>query len=441
MDDPYAEAPLNLRKQEIRLVKLEHSTDTEPIRCSLRSYAIDDDCPAYVALSYAWGPKERHDDILLNGVGFPIGRSLWSFLAQMRSQHQYMTFWIDALSINQANVQEQNHQVQMMRQIYSKAHSVWIWLGEADLGTHSDLAMQFLESQKPTVDKEFENPKFWDPKRARAVSALFERTYWTRIWIVQEVLLARKATLLCGSKQVQWTKLLHLITNLQIVADRGQAFCIIGASNILASPAAVIVRAKFNWNESSQPLSKLLELYRYQHSTDIRDKVYALHGLASDSDGIRVDYTLHPIDLFVTVIYHACLNGTQSKPELLWFAIMMCAVLEVYCEERELLFHISVARGDSVEKDYRLSRRSHHWSKDYVCFIKGCDVSFSTSSERTLHMRRHMRNAIRVLGPTEDSGQKEIGHVKAIGHCTTGGLELIDEERWRPLACNYFSYR
>lgn len=166
MENPYVEAPLNLQEQEIRLVKLEHSHVSEPIKCSLQTYKLDDQFPAYVALSYAWGIKNRHDDVQLNGLPFAVGRSLWSFLHQMRVQHQYITFWIDAISINQANVLEQNHQVQMMRRIYTHAHSVWVWLGEVDDLTYSDIGMQYIRAREPFGDREFNYKKLWNPRKA-----------------------------------------------------------------------------------------------------------------------------------------------------------------------------------------------------------------------------------------------------------------------------------
>jgi hypothetical protein len=183
MEDPYSEAPLDLHNQQIRLIKLEHSNDSEPIKCTLRCHTLNDDCPAYVALSYAWGPKQRHDDILLNGVLVPVGRSLWTFLYQMRSQYQYITFWIDALSINQSNVHEQNHQVQMMGQIYSSAHSVWVWLGVADHAVNSDVAMHFLKTRKKFHGRGVKYKDLWNSRTAMAILALYKRNYWKRIWM------------------------------------------------------------------------------------------------------------------------------------------------------------------------------------------------------------------------------------------------------------------
>jgi hypothetical protein len=183
MVNPHTTVPLSLRDHEIRLVTLKQSDESEPIKCSLEAHVLDENCPEYVALSYTWGSKERHADILLNGVMVPVGRSLWSFLQEMRAQHQYIDFWIDAICIDQLNVLEQNHQVQMMRQIYSKAQSVWIWLGEADTVTNSDLAMQFFKISKHTGNPKPDLCKLWTPLIARAVWALCLRDYWSRIWM------------------------------------------------------------------------------------------------------------------------------------------------------------------------------------------------------------------------------------------------------------------
>ncbi|KAH7088438.1 heterokaryon incompatibility protein-domain-containing protein [Paraphoma chrysanthemicola] len=358
--DVYAAEPLDLRNQEIRLVKLEHSTGSELIKCSLRVDKLDEECPAYVALSYSWGPKERHDDILLNGCTFSVGRSLWSFLHQMREQHLYLTFWIDALSINQADVKEQNHQVQMMREIYSSAHSVWVWLGEVDAATDSNLAMHYIQTRLPFGGDNANFRRLWSPKKADAVLALCERPYWKRIWIVQEIMLAKKASIWCGNKQVSWNKLQQLMADLQTVLDRGRALHTIAVLQVLDSPAAVIVRAKSNWDGSPQPLTKLLELYRSQQSTNIRDKVYALHGLASDSAGIAINYEIHPKDLLVEVLYHASTSQSskadmkQTIKGLIRFAKIMNEILDVNCAVEELEFHISVARRDGIEKDYGL---------------------------------------------------------------------------------------
>ncbi|KAH6865251.1 heterokaryon incompatibility protein-domain-containing protein, partial [Alternaria rosae] len=313
--DPYVDVPLNLGRKNIRLVTIEPSHASGPMKCILQSHALDE-CPAYVALSYAWGTKQQYDKIRINGSSFPVGRNLWHFLHQMRTQHQHVSFWIDAISIDQANVFEQNHQVQMMREIYTQAYSV-----------------------------------FWTARKAKAVLELCERGYWRRIWIVQEVLLAKHVQILCGGYCVGWTKLQQLLEDFQAISDRGRSLHVVGVPAVLESSAAIIIRAKAQWNGVPQPFTSLLEQYRRQHSTDVRDKVYALHGLASDSGMIPINYRIDPKQLLTQMICHVCsplaptivMEIARSSTGLLGFAKLMQESLKVFCDREELGRLIAVA--------------------------------------------------------------------------------------------------
>ena len=45
-----------------------------------------------------------------------------------------MRYWVNALSINQKDTTERNHQLKRMQEIYSKARATVVWLGnERDL--------------------------------------------------------------------------------------------------------------------------------------------------------------------------------------------------------------------------------------------------------------------------------------------------------------------
>jgi hypothetical protein len=249
MKNPYAVAPIDNQRKEIRLVKLEPSGPFEPTKCTLRTYVLGDDPPIYTALSYSWGPKERFNEIELNGCSFPVGRSLWSMLYRTQQQLDYKNalIWIDALCINQEDTRERNHQVQLMRQIYSNASLVWVWLGEGD--NNSDLAMRYIKRREPLEHSNANFSKLWNSQKASAVLQLCERAYWTRIWIVQEVMLAKEIVVMCGDQEVPWTRIQQLIDDLQIVHDRGRAIHTPGVSAVLESQAAVIVRAKSSWDE------------------------------------------------------------------------------------------------------------------------------------------------------------------------------------------------
>jgi hypothetical protein len=423
--DAYLDAPLNLQEREIRLVKLEHSHVSEPIKCTLRSYAIDGEHPAYVALSYSWGLKERFDDIQLNGVAYSVGRSLWTFLHQMRSQHQYLTFWIDAISINQTNIHERNHQVRLMRHIYSRAHSVWVWLGEADRMNSSDTAMRYIETRKPMGSKGFNYKRFWIAPTGRAVLALFQREYWTRIWIVQEIQLARKLTILCGEEHASGSQLQELMRDLQSILDRGRAVHTPGLMDVLDSPAATIIRAKMQWNGDPLPLTMLLRRYRNQHSTDVRDKVYALHGLASNSHAIPINYNITPEELLVEIIYHTCSPEASksdlkmSKKDLLHFAKSLREALKATCTEEELRFYVSRAKGGGISTEDYMTRvrgnetTSNRGNGDTVLaevlrpfWEPGRDVALPQIDSRLI--ARNDASAMRELRELEESDELKV---------------------------------
>ena len=430
-ESPYVDVPLNLRRKSIRLVTLEHGDASGPIKCILQSHALDE-CPAYVALSYAWGTQQRYDKIRINGSSFPVGRNLWHFLHQMRTQRHHVTFWIDAISIDQANVFEQNHQVQMMREIYTQAYSVWIWLGEADHTTHSDVAMRYLSRRAAWSGKDVDLKKFWNARKAKAVRELFERGYWSRIWIVQEVLLAKEVSVLCGDQCIGWTRLQQLLDDLEAISGRGRSFHVFGVAAVLDSPAGIIIRAKAQWNGVPQPFTLLLEQYHRQHSTDVRDKVYALHGLASDSSMIPINYRIDPKQLLTQMICHACspiapkMGTKRSSTGLLDFAKLMQESLKILCDRAELGRHVEVAWWNRIVFcNFDSSRRVWYtWRLDLHESGKGFGQNIDD-------MTRYRDKSL-LLQPSDSPEQGGVlGCVTEKGsyHCSVRGCRIDIGER------------
>ncbi|OAL43075.1 heterokaryon incompatibility, partial [Pyrenochaeta sp. DS3sAY3a] len=92
--------------------------------------AWNSDFPSYSCLSYMWGDPEEQHAILINGKTFKVRRNLWDFLRVAQTKLFNNFLWIDALCIDQQNTQERNHQVQQMGNIYSRAKTVLLWLGD-----------------------------------------------------------------------------------------------------------------------------------------------------------------------------------------------------------------------------------------------------------------------------------------------------------------------
>jgi len=99
--------------------------------------------------------------------------------------------WIDAVCIDQSNISERSHQVMLIREIYTNAETVDIWLGsDAALGGE---IVEFLEMAGRDIDPKQRllssletnaevNKDLW-----KAILLLFKREYWKRVWIIQEV--------------------------------------------------------------------------------------------------------------------------------------------------------------------------------------------------------------------------------------------------------------
>jgi Heterokaryon incompatibility protein (HET) len=95
-------------------------------------------------------------------------------------------------------VLERNHQVNLKSRIYSQASLVVVWPGPED--KNSSIGMKFLNrwrngSRRPSEDQD------------DAIEALCSRAYWARLWIVQEIILAKDLLILSCEDECKWIKL------------------------------------------------------------------------------------------------------------------------------------------------------------------------------------------------------------------------------------------
>jgi len=122
----------------IRLLDLAAGSEHDSIDCRLAVYCLQS-LPEYKALSYCWGDASKKRTIRCNDQAFQVTRSLYSCLLDLRQPEEDLTLWIDAICISQMNLTEREQQVGIMREIYSLAQEIFVWLGPGDKST--DLAM------------------------------------------------------------------------------------------------------------------------------------------------------------------------------------------------------------------------------------------------------------------------------------------------------------
>lgn len=126
--------PLNVEAYEIRMLRLpldEPEHGNRPISCELETISLINP-GLYTALSYCWGDPKITAPIIVNGAQIQVTVNLRNALLQLKARGT-TSVWIDALCINQTDVQERSLQVRNMQQIYSKAAEVLCYIGEASM--------------------------------------------------------------------------------------------------------------------------------------------------------------------------------------------------------------------------------------------------------------------------------------------------------------------
>lgn len=123
--------------------------------------------------------------------------------------------WYDALCINQNDNQERSQQVRNMRQIYSRAEEVFAWVGHGNrshslgnLGLRlSQIIQEITNAPKESFSLEVLGILGWSKDQSElseAATVFFGEQYWRRVWIIQEITVASKVTILYHDHEFRW---------------------------------------------------------------------------------------------------------------------------------------------------------------------------------------------------------------------------------------------
>ncbi|KAI0166875.1 HET-domain-containing protein [Hypoxylon sp. FL1284] len=322
----------------IRLIDLQPGKGRDLIVCKLRTVQLGLSAGQYDALSYFWGSQKNPMRIQVDDAGFNVGANLHSALVNLRYPDRHRTLWIDAICINQADIAERNMSVPLMRGIYSNAACTACFLGSREKTTPDlyammeDLAKEAKELQADGRPNNFDAfPSFirhfsHNPTRTSladkyngdlTVNYLVMRSWWHRVWTVQEMVLSQNAVLMIGRHAIKWETICLAVDhgfNLQIWMTSDLGFILDPVVVPYLTMRALTNRRRLQSLEHKSPSSQtvasdLLHLLihcRHRRSTDPRDKVYGVLGLLRDAQSdvvaakgstslqIKPDYT-HPV--------------------------------------------------------------------------------------------------------------------------------------------------
>ncbi|KAH8600659.1 heterokaryon incompatibility protein-domain-containing protein, partial [Bisporella sp. PMI_857] len=198
---------------EIRLIRMSRRLPGAELKCTFVQIAIEK-APQYEAISYTWGTGEKDRLIFIEDRWLPVTRNVHKILEDRGSYLRTRWLWIDAVCINQDNLEEKSTQVAMMGDIYSGADRVIVWLDNKEI-THSEVRdanflLELIAFNSMNLSKDLYDP----PTRVlgsythwKALSRLLSHPYWHRVWIIQEIAMAKKVHILYGSTYLSWEQL------------------------------------------------------------------------------------------------------------------------------------------------------------------------------------------------------------------------------------------
>ena len=210
-----------------------------------------------------------------------------------------------------------------MKKIYADAADVYVWLGEE--ADNSNVAMEFLVRQAAEELRQ-RGPGYhpvWPKKVGEALHMLCQRQYWRRIWIIQELLHAQKIIVWCGTRYFDWKHLETMYLKLRTLEDTNWFTHLSYHANVMQSTPATMIWQRAHYRHPATPaprLQTLIEIFRDWQCTDIRDKVFALVGMAAKECSIIPDYDSSPMK-----VYHGVLEVVDQGN--LQFASMLSQIL------------------------------------------------------------------------------------------------------------------
>lgn len=350
------------------------SSANSSLECEMRVFSLDEK-PVYKALSYRCTEAPPTQKIWLNDRSFYLRPNLYNFFCQISGEETHWMF-IDAICIDQDNLDERSQQVRLMRDVYMGAIQVIAWLGDAlvDTDWHFSAENVFtlywpdfkrtcgLKSFATWYEAEF--PSFFEYYGNKLLAAEAETEaapeqksnineekalifitpfllsdYWKRTWIIQEIVLAR-------SLMIRWKNLvlsgemIFSLLRLALGTDVVDQFLSFPAGDVMTS------MLELGYDKRSDPrhympnglaACQILSMRNRLHSTICQpvraiplhevlatffwhdchlpyDKIFGLLGVTSSV--LRADYRMPKLELFTRVVFETMLQfATKSMLE------------------------------------------------------------------------------------------------------------------------------
>lgn len=297
---------------QIRLLQLLPGSRRSQIDVSIETVSFGPrDRPGFEALSYTWGPEGDHGSVHVVGTSGSISvrQNLLEALYSLRLPNQPRCLWIDAICIDQNNLAERSEQVNVMARMYARAARVIAWIGTES--ATSVLALRSMNTIGQHTLADWGQPEVYyigrredrkhrltgkplldmKPKEISAMLELLSRSYFSRLWVYQEVHLgADHAVLVCGQSTIPWDAVRRTVLFLQsnIVIWKLNAY------KIISTDQWRYLRYLCDSDDSRRDFLDCLHRTRLAHCTDDRDRVFSVLSMLTQGHNLGLSKTYDP---------------------------------------------------------------------------------------------------------------------------------------------------
>ncbi|KAF2664280.1 hypothetical protein BT63DRAFT_460586 [Microthyrium microscopicum] len=485
-------------KDTIRLLLIHPRPPTSPLKCTLFETTISS-LPQYEAISYCWGKPERNSEIVVNDRLLKVPANALEVLKNRSSVWEPKLVWLDSVCINQRDSVEKGRQVLLMTEIYEKASTVSvellgtpdeeaimnamtykasqlgvspdciesIWQMESGVKPHKTAVLKrFMANIAADVFEELYQ-SYWRcettherdmydrfaPYRLSLSFDIFRQVlsnpWFERMWIVQEVALARGIRVRYEGIEIPWD---HFIAVFDLINTKHRTTSLLLMDGLDISPegefttdkthrpiasatfdAIAEIRRRIQSKEELR-LVELLERLRMFKATNDRDKIFAIHGLCSTKPNhlLEPDYSNSRTDESIFINVAECLVEEGDASRMLAAAGTPCRSKASPKSPMLMSGHLDLVQSSTVSgpNAYLLTKDLvlPSWVPDWTRMPAAAQLSFV---EESIDYRA---GGIRKMKAKVKNGvlHLEDGHIfdNIVELCDTWEYHTILDEAW-----------
>ncbi|KAH7095978.1 heterokaryon incompatibility protein-domain-containing protein [Paraphoma chrysanthemicola] len=240
------------------------------------------DIKYYEAVSYSWGGSNKTHTMSLSACMMSITHNVDTMLRYLRSGRKERYLWIDAICLDQCDLEEMITQIPLMGDIYRQAAKVRVWLGERTLGDGIPGVFAALKiiatgaARDGYADTGRVMPwflKIGGKTYPTDVQCFFKRDWFCRRWVLQEVAMGHDITIHCGELKLAWEWLIDGVS------------CLLRSDELTVAwgNVSTIVAVQTMQDYYGKTLLELLWTFHASQCSEPKDVIFSIRGMATDS--------------------------------------------------------------------------------------------------------------------------------------------------------------